>query len=486
MTSTTTTSTAEPANPVSDSGEVASPFTPQLGLFSATTLVAGTLIGSGIFLVTPDIARQVGSPVLLMLVWVFTAMLTLFGALSYGKLTAAFPYTGGQYVFLKKAWGDLPAFLYGWALYFVIQTGLLAAVAVAFSKFCGVIWPIISADTTFLDLGLLHVSTQEAVAIAVLAVLTLYNCTGIKEGALLQNVFTVIKVLALMGLIGLGLWFAQSHPFSESPWFVMPEQPLALPLICAFAVSTVGAIFSADAWNNVTFISSEIKNPRQTLPKALLIGTSMVLVLYILTNITYIYTLPFYQMQSPPEDRIATAMMDQIFGAPAAMIMAALILVSTFGCLNGMALAGARVFYAMAKDGLFFKAFGYLHPKFKTPMIALIGQGLWSMVLTLSGSYGQLLDYLIFTTLLFYMATVVGLFRLAKQHPDLIPMNRWIDKAIPITYIILTAYVAINLALFKQNYTLPGLGIVCLGIPIYWVWQRFYQRPTAGQAAPLG
>lgn len=458
----------------------------ELGLFSAITLVSGVMIGSGIFIVSADIARQLQSPGLLLAIWVFTAVVTLFGALSYGRLAAAFPEAGGQYVFLKKAWGEIPAFLYGWALFFVIQTGTLAAVAVAFAKFLGVLVPTVSSQTILLQLPFMAVTAQQGVAIAVLGLLTAYNCRGVKEGAMLQNVFTVLKVLAVLGLIGAGLATMKlglTQLFS--PAFYQPAQALALPLLSAFAVATVGALFSADAWNNVTFIGSEIKDPQVNLPKAMAWGTFVVLMLYILANVAYLNLLPFSLLQHAPEDRVATAAMNQLLGSTGAVVMAVIILISTFGCLNGMILAGARVFYAMAKDKLFFPPFARVSPKFHTPVVSLIGQGFCAMALTLTGSYGQLLDYIIFTTLLFYMLTVLGMLKLARHNPQQFRMTSWLSTVVPITYLILVGYVAVNLALFKQNYTLPGLGIVCLGIPIYFVWKAWFGRskpvePVAG------
>jgi basic amino acid/polyamine antiporter, APA family len=448
----------------------------ELGLFSAVMIVSGVMIGSGIFIVSADIARQMQSPGLLLLIWVFTALLTLFGALSYGKLAAAFPEAGGQYVFLRKAWGDLPAFLYGWALFFVIQTGFLAAVAVAFAKFLGVLLPVVSSQNTLLSLGILHISSQQMVAILVLVVLTLYNCLGVKQGALLQNIFTVLKVLALGGLICVGLLFSPHHVTAITAGFFQPSTPFKLPFLSAFAVATVGAIFSADAWNNVTFIGSEIKNPQKNLPRAMAWGVLLVLIIYLLANMAYLNLLPFGVLQHVPEDRVATAAISTLWGNTGAAIMASVILVSTFGCLNGMTLAGARVFYAMAKDRLFFKAFEYVHPRYATPVISLLWQGGFACLLTLTGSYSNLLDYIIFTTLFFYMLTVLGMLKLAKADPKAWGMASWHNYVIPVLYIAMLMYVAINLALFKQEYTLPGLGIVALGFPIYALWKKVHHK----------
>ncbi len=452
----------------------------ELGLFSAITLVSGVMIGSGIFIVSADITRQLASPGLLIGIWVFTAMVTLLGAISYGKLASAFPEAGGQYVFLKKAWGEIPAFLYGWALFFVIQTGTLAAVAVAFAKYLGVLLPGVSSQVMLLQLtSQFGISTQQGVAILVLALLTAYNCRGVKEGALLQNIFTVLKVMALIGLIAVGFALGQHGLQAWRPPAFEPAHALELPLLSAFAVATVGALFSADAWNNVTFISEEIKEPQRNLPKAMAYGTLLVLVLYVLANLAYLNVLPLDQIQAAPEDRVATAVMNVIWPGTGTGLMAWVILVSTFGCLNGMILAGARVFYAMAQDNLFFKSFGKLHPQSATPVVSLLGQGLCAAALTLSGSYSQLLDYIIFTTLLFYAMTVWGMLKLARQHPEKFQMTSWLSYVAPLTYIALVAYVAINLALYKQEYTLPGLGILACGIPIYFIWKKIV--PQSGE-----
>ncbi len=455
----------------------------ELGLFSAITIVTGIVIGSGIFIVSADIARQMGSPGWLMAIWLFTALVTMSGALSYGKLAAAYPEAGGQYVFLKKAWGEIPAFLYGWALFFVIQTGTLAAVAVAFAKFVGVFIPAISSQAMVLRFTPhFGISNEQVIAIVVLMSLTLYNCRGVKEGALLQNIFTVLKVVAIIGLIAAG-FFAVPHRFpSFSEWTLHTTKSFNIPFLSAFAVATVGSMFAADAWNNVTFMGSEIKNPTVNLPKAMTYGTLLVLILYLLVNAAYVNILPFHLIQHAPEDRVATAAFSQLWGGAGAGIMAAIILVSTFGCLNGMIMAGARVYYAMACDKLFFLSFSKLHPKLNTPVISLVGQGVCACVLALSGSYSELLDYTIFTTLFFYIATIIGMFKLAKTDAKLLKMTHWSSYIVPVFYIVMLAYIALNLAIFKQGYTLPGLGIVCIGIPIYYAWKAAHRRKQAKSA----
>jgi APA family basic amino acid/polyamine antiporter len=353
---------------------------------------------------------------------------------------------------------------------------------VAFGKFLGVLIPAISSQTVLLSLGSFKLTSVQAVAISVLMLLTAYNCRGIKQGALMQNIFTTLKVLALSGIIVAGIFGAQHGLPNPSQWAINWNFDFGgLPFLSAFAVATVGSMFAADAWNNVTFIGSEIKNPKQNLPRALFWGTLLVLSLYVLANVAYINLLPFDMIQHAPEDRVATAAMNQLWGSAGSVLMACIILVSAFGCLNGMILAGARVFYAMAHDNLFFASFKRVHPKFHSPTVSLIGQGICAAVLTLSGSYGQLLDYTLFTTLLFYVITIVGMLRLARTHAQELGMTSWTSYIVPVTYLILVSYISINLALFKQQYTLPGLGIVSLGIPIYFAWKAFHQKKAVGQ-----
>ena len=451
-----------------------------LGLFSAITMVSGIMIGSGIFIVSADIARQLGTPALLLGNWIFVGLVTLFAAISYSHLAKVFPHAGGQYVYLKKLWGPCLGFLYGWALFFVIQSGTIAAVAVAFGKFLGVLWPWVSSHNVLFNLPFGWVfSTQQLVAVLVIVGLTAYNCMGVQQGATLQNIFTVLKVAALLGLIAVGGWVFLSGQAQPIHWSsVELPKDNTLPLLSAFAVASVGSLFSADAWNNVTFIGSEIKEPEKNLPKALVYGTLVVLILYILANWAFVTLLPFDAIQHAPEDRVATAALNHIWGASGAAIMALVILISTFGCLNGMILAGARVTYAMAKDMLFFKAFEQIHTKWQTPVTSLVGQGIWAGLLTLSGSYGQLLDYTMFTTILFYLLTVVGMFVYAKKFPEQLKLPFFTGLVIPMAYLILATYLTLHLAIYKPGYTLPGLAIVTAGIPIYWIWQKMKAQPA--------
>jgi APA family basic amino acid/polyamine antiporter len=470
---------------------------PTLGWFSATTIVAGSMVGSGIFIVSADIARTVGTAGLLMAIWLFAAVLTILGAMSYGKLAAYMPKAGGQYVFLKESWGELPAFLYGWSLLTVIQTGFLAAVAVAFTKFLGVLIPAVS-DRPVLFLPLhIGISPQQIFAVAVLFGLTIYNCTGIKNGAILQNVFTSLKVLALILLVVVGLAFGHHLWDGSIDWSLSlpPAQAAKGDLITLFAFASVGALFSADAWNYVTFIGGEVKDPRKNLPKALVWGTVTVVTLYLIANLAYLNLLPLSAMQAAPQDRVATAAMNTMFPGAGVMLMALIILISTFGCLNGMLLSGARVFYAMAKDNLMFRQFGEVHPRTHSPNFSMWAQFLWAALLALSGTYGKLLDYIVFSTLIFYIVTMLGLLRLGKRIPEQVNMTSRKDALIPIAYIIGASFIAFFLLFgdfFTPDYatrfahdfyntkfftSIAGLGLTALGLPVYWIWKK--TRPAA-------
>jgi APA family basic amino acid/polyamine antiporter len=449
-----------------------------LGLFSATTIVAGSMIGSGIFIVSADIARHVGTAGLLIAIWVFTGLVTLMGAYSYGKLAAHMPRAGGQYVFLRESWGDIPAFLYGWAMFSVIQTGTVAAVAVAFGKFLGVLVPAINSQVLIPLTPTFGISSQQLVAVALLLGLTAFNCTGVKNGAVLQNLFTVLKVIALVSLIVIGLVMGQ-HLWgggSGAPldWSLSAGLDVQGSLVVVFAAATVGGLFSADAWNNVTFIGGEVQNARRNLPKALVMGVGLVVGLYVLVNLAYLNVLPMDMIQHAPEDRVATAAMNAILGDSGAVVMALIILVSTFGCLNGMLLAGARVCYAMAKDKLLFARFATVCPKHHTPNFSLWVQGIWASLLALSGQYGQLLDFVIFTALLFYFLTIVGLFKLARTIPEEVQMRSWRDYMIPVLYLVGITYVAIVLLATpeKTMQCLYGIGLTLVGLPLFWVTRR--------------
>ncbi len=445
-----------------------------LGAMDATTLVVGSMIGSGIFIVSADMARQLNSPGLLVMTWVATAVLTLIAALSYGELAAMMPHAGGQYVYLRESFGPLAGFLYGWTLFLVIQTGTAAAVAVAFAKFLGVFVPSISAKNYLVGSGRIGLTTQQLVAIAVIAVLTAINARGIRTGAMVQNIFTIAKTAALLGLIALGFLMGR-NPEAVTANFTdfWRNSNWDFQTIRLIGVAMVGSLFSADAWNNVTFTGAEVRNPRRNLPLALGLGVAIVMTLYIATNFVYLNVLPLAAIQTAPEDRVATATAAVMFGPVAVQLMAAAIMISTFGCANGLILAGARVYWAMALDGLFFRKVATLHPRTHAPVFSLIIQGIWTMLLTLSGSYNDLLDYVIFAVLLFYILTIAGIFRLRRTRPDAERPYRALGyPVLPAAYMAAAGLIEILLLFYKPSYTWPGLIIVLLGVPVYFVWRK--------------
>ena len=459
---------------------MSSKFVRGLGLFDSTMIVAGSMIGSGIFIVSADIARQVGAPGWLLMVWVLTGVLTVIAALSYGELAAMFPDAGGQYIYLREAHGPLAGFLYGWTLFLVIQTGTIAAVAVAFAKFLGVLTPVVSATNTLFSIGPIDFSTQRLVGITIIALLTATNTLGVKTGKIVQNIFTAAKIGALALLILIVLFIgrnekAAAHAADFWTPLVNGSTLSFLALMIAVGTSMVGSLFSADAWNNIGFAAAEVKEPHRTVPRAMAYGTILVITLYVLANVSYISVLPLEAIQQAPEDRVATAAAQTIFGDNAATIMAIAIMISTFGCVNGLILAGARVYYAMAQNGLFFKKTGELNER-GVPANGLILQGVWAVVLTLSGKYGDLLDYVIFAALLFYALTVAGIFVLRRKRPAVArPYKAWGYPVVPALYIVFATLIMIDLLIYKPAYTWPGLGLVLTGLPVYFFWRR---KPT--------
>lgn len=444
-----------------------------LGLLDSSTLVMGSMIGSGVFIVSADIARQTASPALLMLTWLVTAVLTTIAALSYGELAAAMPKAGGMYVYLREAFGPLSGFLYGWTLFTVIQTGTIAAVAVAFAKFLGEFFPAVSAANWIVRIGPLGLNTQMAVAISLLVFLTWVNTRGLKSGARVQNVFTFAKIGALAALIILGIAlgrrpeaisanFGNFWGGAEWGWTAVKMVGLAM----------VGSLFSSDAWHSVTFTAGEVRNPKRNLPLSLALGVGVVSLIYLLCNLVYLMALPLSGIQNAPEDRVATAVMTVMFGEAATWIMALAVLVSTFGCVNGLVMTGSRVYYAMAQDGLFFKACGRVDPKTHVPVVSLWVQCAWGSALTLSGSYSDLLDYVIFAVLLFYILTIAGLFVLRRTKPEMERPYKAIGyPALPAIYIVAASVIEVLLLMYKPSYTWPGLLLVLTGIPVYWGWK---------------
>lgn len=457
-------------------------FKPTLGLLDSTMIVAGSMIGSGIFIVSADITRNVGSAGWLIAVWAITGFMTLTAALSYGELSAMFPKAGGQYVYLKEAFNPLAGFLYGWSFFTVIQTATIAAVGVAFSKFAAYIIPALSEKNILIDLGFLHISAAQIVAILLIALLTYINSKGIKNGTIIQTVFTSAKLLALFGLIFFGFLLVK-HSFWDENWQTgmnamqfnksdVGDKWLPIggaALVGAVAASMVGSIFSSDAWNNITFIAGEVKNPKRNIGLALFLGTLIVTVIYIATNLMYVSVLPMHEIAFAENDRVAVTASHVIFGNSGTIVIAILIMVSTFGCNNGLILAGARVYNAMAIDKLFFKKAALLN-KYAVPEYALWAQFVMASILCLSGKYGDLLDMIAFVVVLFYAITIIGIFKLRKTRPDAErPYKAFGYPVLPAIYIIMALMFCIFLIIFKPVYAGIGLGIVLLGIPVYFI-----------------
>jgi APA family basic amino acid/polyamine antiporter len=487
-----------------------------LGLFDSTMIVVGSMIGSGIFIVSADISRHTGSTGGLLAAWVISGALTVAAALSYGELAAMMPKAGGQYIYLREAYSPLWGFLYGWTLFLVIQTGTIAAVAVGFARYLGVVWPAISPNTWIVPpIALsakyaISLSVQQLVALLLILFLTLLNTRGLQLGKLIQNVFTSAKTLALAALIMAGLFVGRNAAAIQANfgnlWAIHDPQTIepganwlksfipsvtaasgAFGLLIAFGVSQVGSLFSADAWNNVTFTAGEVKNPRRDIPISLAAGTAIVITLYILANVAYLSALPLHQIQTAPDDRVATATLAVIFGPSGATLMALAIMVSTFGCANGLILAGARVYYAMSKDGLFFRSIGRLNAN-HVPAMGLVLQGIWAAFLVLlrtrlvdsstgavtyGNLYGVLLDYVIFAALMFYVLTIGGVLVLRRKRPDAErPYRAWGYPVVPVLYMILSTLIMLVLILYQTQDTWPGLVIVILGVPVYLWWSR--------------
>ena len=495
-------------------------FLQSLGLLDSTMLVAGSMIGSGIFIVSADITRQVGSAGWLLVAWVVTGAFTVSAALSYGELAAMMPRAGGQYVYLREAYSPLWGFLYGWTLFLVIQTGTIAAVAVAFARYFGVLAPAISPTAWLVppinlsDNYALSLSTQQLAAILIIVLLTFINSRGLQIGKLIQNIFTSAKTLSLVALILIGLVFARNADVVKAnftdlwtPRGVTPIKPDvsfisavsaaggAFGLFIAFCVAQVGSLFSSDAWNNITFTAGEVKQPRRNIPLSLAAGTGLVTILYLLANVAYLCLLPLDKIQNAPDDRVATAAIETVFSGAGPMIMAVAIMISTFGCNNGLILAGARVYYAMARDGLFFKATGKLNDR-SVPAVGLALQCLWTCLLVLPRTrlhdaagapkldpltgyeqygnlYSNLLDYVVFAVLIFYVLTIFGLFILRRKRPDAErPYRAFGYPVVPALYILVASAIMLVLLLYKTQTTWPGLLIVLAGVPVYFLWNR--------------
>ncbi len=459
---------------------------PGLSLFDSVTLVAGSMIGSGIFIVSADIARQVGSPAALIAVWIVAGLMTIAGALAYGELAAMMPQAGGQYVYLREAYGGLVAFLFGWTLLLIVQTGTVAAVAVAFGRFSGVLFPFIKSDM-WVGIGGIGLSGERLLAIGVIAFLTWGNLRGLRLGKLIQNFFTSAKLLSLLMISVVGCLIARNPAAIVAnfgnPTAFFGARPFNLEFAAVFGAAMVGSLFSADAWASVTFTAAEVRNPRRDLPLALAFGTGVVILLYVMTNFAYMAELPVNGSVSGTTvfargishaagDRVASASMHIVWGSAGAWITAILVMISTFGCANGLILTGARVIYAMAHDRVFFPAAGRLNAA-SVPAFALIIQGVWASLLALSGTYSQLLDYVIFAQLMFYSITVAAVFVLrAKQPQANRPYRAFGYPWIPIAYILAAGAMMLDLLIVKPAYTWPGVLIVMAGIPVYFLFAR--------------
>lgn len=472
-------------------------FVKALTLTDATMLVSGSMIGSGIFIVSADISRTVASPLWLMLAWIAAGVITVLGALAYGELAAMYPRAGGQYVFLRESMGPLMGFLYGWTLFIVIQTGTIAAVAVAFGRFLGVLWPAITPDrfgwfpqfdvTTpggLIEIGL---TPQRLIALISVWILTWINLRGVREGKFVQTTLTIVKTGALAALILLALTIgrnAEAIAANFSAGNFVGNVDVSSAFMIAFGASLVGSLFASDAWNNVTFAAAEVKNPQRNLPLALILGTGLVSVLYLLANVAYLNVLPLEGttdaatvigrgIQFATQDRVGSAAAEMIFGAIGGTIMASAILISTFGCNNGLILAGSRVYYAMAKDRLFFERAGRLNAN-HVPANALVVQAIWTSLLCLTGTYGQLLDYVIFAALIFYALTTIGLFILRSKRPDAERPYRAIGyPVLPALYVVLASTIAVVLLIADKTraQAISGLVLVALGVPVYYLWR---------------
>jgi basic amino acid/polyamine antiporter, APA family len=512
-----------PMTPQADSGLVRG-----LGLFDSTMIVVGSMVGSGIYIVSADIARQTGSVGGLLLTWIITGLLTVSAALSYGELAAMMPKAGGQYVYLRESYSPLWGFLYGWTLFLVIQTGTIAAVAVAFARFLGVFAPAISPTAWIIEpirvseKYAVSLSLQQLVAILLILFLTTAHTRGLSLGKYIQNSFTSAKLLTLVGLVLLGvlegrnagairanfshLWAVQGaltiQPGADFLRGVVPSFTASASLVgllVAFGVAQAGSLFSADAWNNITFTAGEVKNPRRDVPLSLALGTAIVISLFVLANVAYLVTLPLAQIQSAPDDRVATAVLNAIFGAAGAKIMAAAIVISTFGCNNGLVLAGARVYYAMARDGLFFRSVARLN-KAHVPSRGLVLQGAWAAVLVIARTrlvdsatgavtygnlYSDLLNYVVFSVLIFYVLTIFGVFVLRHKRPNAErPYRAFGYPAVPAFYIVAALAIMLVLILYKTQATWPGLVIVLLGVPVYVIWSWRSAEGVSGPPTP--
>jgi len=495
---------AQPA--VSQSDHASAGLLQSLGLFDSTMIVAGSMVGAGIFIVSADMARTVGSAGWLLASWVITGLLTIAAALAYGELAAMMPRAGGQYVYLREAWSPLCGFLYGWTFFMVIQTGTIAAVGVGFARYLGTLWPRISENAYLIPP--IHVtsryavslSTAQLIGVAIIALLTWTNARGINYGKLVQNTFTTAKIAALLGVIVLGAmaWSAASNSNFTNFWQPKGYTPVApgltpetlFGLLAAVCIAQVGSLFSSDGWNNITFTAGEVKNPRRNVPLSLALGVFIVIALYVGANLAYVAVLPLEQIQHAPSDRVGGAMLQAIFPSIGAALMAVAIMISAFGCMNGLVLAGARAYFAMARDGLFFRRAAVIN-RARVPGASLAMQGMWAGFLVLvrtydpsTGAFGSLysnlLDYVVSADLLFYILTIAAVFRLRRLRPEAErPYRAWGYPVVPALYILSAAVILAILFVYRPATTFPGLVIVLIGVPVYYAFRRSSTRVPA-------
>ncbi len=472
---------------VASAGTAKVTFVPKLGLFDATMIVMGSMIGSGIFIAPSLMAGYVPVPQVLIGLWVLGGLLTAAGAVAYGELAALFPRAGGQYVFLREAYGPLWGFLYGWTLFFVIQTGFIAAVAIAFAKYLGVFVPALSESHVILRIPVgawvFQFNSAQVVGVLTIALLTFINCLGVLWGAWVQNLFTVSKVAAIAVLVGLAFFIgpgSRSHfwsPFQVSDFRPLRPEAAGTGFLAALAVALSKALFAYDAWNSVTFAAEEVKTPHRTVPRSMVLGTLGVMVVYVLATMAYLYVVPVLEMAQVSDNRIGEAAARRLFGDLGAQLIAVAIMISTFGCDNGLILSGPRVYYAMARDGLFFQQVAYLHPRFRTPVLSLVLQGVWASVLTVSGTYNALLTYTTFASLLFGAMTVAGVFILRRKYPTWErPYRCWGYPVVPWAYILVALLFVVYVIVGDPRSSGAGLLLILLGVPAYLYWRR---RPTS-------
>lgn len=457
-------------------------FKQNIGLLDATMIVAGSMIGSGIFIVSAEITRNVGSAGLLLFMWLLAGVITIIAALSYGELSAMFPKAGGMYVYLREAYSPLVGFLYGWTFFTIIQTGTIAAVGVAFAKFTSYIIPSVGEDNILFSLGGVKVAASQLVSIAVIVFLTFINSLGIKNGVFIQTTLTVIKIVSILVLITFGFLWGADTAVWEANWkdgwnlsaLAKDDSGITnIPLVgiaafSAIAIAMKGSLFSCDSWHNISFIAGEVKNPKRNIGLSLVLGTVLVTGVYLLVNVMYLAVVPLDQIAFAKSDRVGVVASELIFGSYGTMLIAIMIMISTFGCNNGLIIAGARVYYTMAKDQLFFPKAGKLN-KFYVPANSLWMQCVWASVLCLTGKYNDLLALVIFGVLIFYVLTIVGIFILRRTRPNAVrPYKAFGYPVLPALYIVTATMLAILLLIFEMNYTLPGLAIILLGIPVYY------------------